>query len=108
MEHPSTAPFPRWPFMTTERKRRVRDLSVFLAATLAVLGWMGRTSMQFVDARYVHADSFRVMQAGVAVRDSVRAAIDSEWRRSEIQKLDSINLRLQQIICGERVFKGCR
>lgn len=56
------------------------------------------------DQMYVRRDSFALIRAA----DSARHQQDSETQRQLLVKMDSANLRLRQIQCGDRVNQGCR
>jgi hypothetical protein len=71
-----------------------------LTAALFVVGW--------VDTRYVHTATYRAQVTIDSLAALERQRADSIWKVSIATKLDSANLRLQQITCGRRVAEGCR
>lgn len=90
--------------MTPLRQRiSLLNIAALVSAILAVAG-AGAKTFTAADQRYVHADTFRVIQQGE--RDRVR---DDSLRWAHVfSLLDSANLRLRQIQCGRRVESGCR
>jgi hypothetical protein len=86
--------------MTSLHKTRIRNWIVTPAAAFTALTW----GWSLVDARFVHRAAYdkRVLA------DSIRHIQDSTQLERLIVKVDSSNLRLQQIQCGERITRGCR
>ena len=86
----------------------VMNISVLVTAALAVSGYGAKSGAHFIDTRYVHADSFRVIQEGDSIRAANAAAAQAEFQRSITTKIDSANWRLTQVLCGQRIVHGCR
>lgn len=62
----------------------------------------------WIDTRYVHASAFRTKTSIDSVAALEQRRADSVWKASLMTKVDSINLRVQQLTCGPRVQEGCR
>lgn len=54
--------------MTPRTKRVAINLSALIGAVIAVGGWAVKSGARAIDERYVHTDSFRVVQSGAALR----------------------------------------
>lgn len=86
--------------MTSQQKTRLRTWLITPAAAFTALTW----GWSLVDTRFVHQSSYDKR----LLADSIRRAQDSTQIERLIVKVDSSNLRLQQIQCGERITRGCR
>lgn len=79
--------------MSPVHKAKIKNWSMTLAAVLPALGWgWGLLNSRFV----LRTDYEKRIQA------------DSTWKVGVNTKLDSANLRLQQIVCGRKLDEGCR
>lgn len=92
------------PVMTERTKRRLTTVAALLSALMGVWELAGPAYKAIVDTRYVHRDTFALFRA--EYRDHLRD--DSSFQVQIITKLDSANLRLMQMQCGERINRGCR
>lgn len=86
--------------MTPQNKSRLRNWLLTVGALLPASGW----GMSMVDTRYVHESTYEKHLA----LDSLRRVEDSTFRAKLLEKVDSTNLRLQQIRCGRSIADGCR
>lgn len=86
--------------MTPQTKTRIRNWLITIGALLPAGGW----GVSVADTRYVHQS---VYERHLAL-DSLRRVEDSTFREKLLVKVDSTNLRLQQIRCGPSIANGCR
>lgn len=93
--------------MTPARKVqliRLRDWVITPAAALSALVFV----TAWVDTRYLHASAYRAKTTVDSLVAVEKFRADSVWKASLMTKVDSINLRVQQIKCGPRIQEGCR
>jgi hypothetical protein len=90
--------------VTSLQKTRIRNWIITPAAAFTALTW----GWSLVDARFVHQAVFDKRVIADSLEQLQRRREDSVWKERMLQKVDSSNLRLQQIQCGERITRGCR
>lgn len=86
--------------MTAQQKQKILNRFITPAALVGALGW----GWSQLDTRFVHTATY---QQHITI-DSISRVRDSDFQRQLLLKVDSINLRVQQIQCGRRVLEGCR
>lgn len=91
--------------MTARTRKTILTAGALAGAVLAVFGLIA-PSIHFVDARYVHVDSFAIHQAG----ESRRQAIDSlNYARDLKEVRETLNAIRTDVSCMRRPEReACR
>lgn len=79
--------------MSPPTKAKIKNWIMTAAALFPALGW----GWGALNSRFVLRTEFER-----------RNQADSTWKADVSTKLDSANLRLQQIVCGRKLDQGCR
>ncbi|HEY9226485.1 MAG TPA: hypothetical protein VIP11_07565 [Gemmatimonadaceae bacterium] len=93
--------------MTPHRKAQLVRIRKWILTPTAALSALGIIGAQ-VDARYVHASIYDRKTLIDSTARLAQRKQDSLQLARLTEKVDSANVRLQQIICGRRVDEGCR